>query len=68
MKIEFSSQRRKMLLFLITNMAAVTSRTNQQNSARLSTFLWRLEEGLDRRGRNSNRKKSIYILHKLSEL
>ena len=26
MKIEFSSQRKKMLLFLITNMAAVTSR------------------------------------------
>ena len=30
MKIEFSSQRREMLLFLITNMAAVTSRANQQ--------------------------------------
>ena len=28
MKIEFSSQRRKMLLFLTTNMAAVTSRPN----------------------------------------
>ena len=28
MKIEFSSQRRKMLLFLTTNMAAVTSRAN----------------------------------------
>ena len=30
MKIEFSSQRRVMLLFLTTNMAAVTSRANQQ--------------------------------------
>ena len=30
MKIEFSSQRREMLLFLTTNMAAVTSRANQQ--------------------------------------
>ena len=40
MKIEFSSQRREMLLLLITNMAALTSRTNQQNSARLSTFWW----------------------------
>ena len=31
MKTElFSSQRREMLLFLITNMAAVTSRANQQ--------------------------------------
>ena len=29
MKIEFSSQRREMLLFLTTNMAAVTSRANQ---------------------------------------
>ena len=29
-KIEFSSQRREMLLFLTTNMAAVTSRANQQ--------------------------------------
>ena len=28
MKIEFSSQRRKMLLLLTTNMAAVTSRAN----------------------------------------
>ena len=32
MKIEFSSQRREMLLFLTTNMAAVTSRANQQLS------------------------------------
>ena len=31
MKKEFSSQRREMLLFLITNMAAVTSRVNQQH-------------------------------------
>ena len=30
MKIEFSFQRREMLLFLTTNMAAVTSRANQQ--------------------------------------
>ena len=30
MKMEFSSQRRKKLLFLTTNMAAVTSRANQQ--------------------------------------
>ena len=30
MKIEFSSQRREMLLFLTTNIAAVTSRANQQ--------------------------------------
>ena len=30
MKIEFSSQRREKLLFLTTNMAAVTSRANQQ--------------------------------------
>ena len=30
MKIEFSSQRREMLLFLITNMAAVASHSTQQ--------------------------------------
>ena len=30
MKKEFSSQRRAMLLFLTTKMAAVTSRANQQ--------------------------------------
>ena len=30
MKIEFSSQRKEMLLFWTTNMAAVTSRANQQ--------------------------------------
>ena len=30
MKIEFSSQRREMLLFLSANMAAVTSRANMQ--------------------------------------
>ena len=30
MKIEFSTQWREMLLFLTTNMAAVTSRANQQ--------------------------------------
>ena len=34
MKIEFSSQRREMLLFLTTNMAAVTSRANQQQTRR----------------------------------
>ena len=33
MKIELSSQRREMLLFLTTNMGAVTSRANQQFSA-----------------------------------
>ena len=31
MKIEFSSQRREMLLFLPTNIAAVTSCANQQS-------------------------------------
>ena len=31
MKIEFSSQRREMLLFLTTNLAPVTSRANQQS-------------------------------------
>ena len=30
MKIEFSSQRTEMLLFLTTNMATVTSRASQQ--------------------------------------
>ena len=30
LKMEFSSQSRKMLLFLITNIAAVTSHANQQ--------------------------------------
>ena len=30
MKIEFSSQRTQMFLFLTINMAAVTSRANQQ--------------------------------------
>ena len=30
MKIEFSSQRREMLLFLATSMATLTSRANQQ--------------------------------------
>ena len=34
MKMEFSSQRREMLLFLTTNMAAVTSRANQQFNRR----------------------------------
>ena len=31
-KIEFGSQRREMLLFLTTNMAAVTSHANQQST------------------------------------
>ena len=30
MKIEFSSQRREMLLFLTTNLAVMTSHANQQ--------------------------------------
>ena len=38
MKIEFSSQRREMLLFLTTNMAAVTSRANQQSNFKIMTF------------------------------
>ena len=38
MKIVFSSQRREMLLFLTTNMAAVTSSANQQYSERCSTY------------------------------
>ena len=42
MKIRFSSQKRELLLFLTTNMAAVTSRANQQyceclSDLRLST-------------------------------
>ena len=37
MKIVFSSQGREMLLFLTTNMAAVTSRANQQLSENLTT-------------------------------
>ena len=47
MKIQFSSQRREMLLFLTTNMAAVTSRANQQyrlfSQATVQNFLTRLE-------------------------
>ena len=38
MKIEFSSQRREMLLFLTTNMAAVMSRANQQLSLHYYSF------------------------------
>ena len=38
MKIEFSSQRREMLLFLTTNMAAVTSRANQQLNVSKNVF------------------------------
>ena len=34
MKIEFSSQRRETLLFLTTNMVAVTSLANQQYNLR----------------------------------
>ena len=37
MKIEFSFQRREMVLFLTTNMAAVTYRANQQY---VSSFLF----------------------------
>ena len=43
MKIEFSSQRREMLLFLTTNMAAVTSRANQQ-SLLIASFM-NIDEG-----------------------
>lgn len=38
MKIEFSSQKGEMLLFLITNMAVVVSHANQQLKQ-----MWRLE-------------------------
>ena len=37
MKIEFSSQRREILLFLTTNMAAVTSLANQLFAIRIVT-------------------------------
>ena len=40
MKIEFSSQRRDMLLFLTTNMAAVTSRANEQFHPDLFPFFF----------------------------
>jgi len=39
MKIEFSSQRREMLLVLTTNMAAVTSCANQQLESGSAVFL-----------------------------
>ena len=46
MKIEFSSLRREMLLFLTTNMAVVTSQANQQyrlfSQATVQSFLARL--------------------------
>ena len=46
MKIEFSFQRREMLLFLTTNMAVVTSQANQQyrlfSQATVQSFLARL--------------------------
>ena len=38
MKIEFSSQRRVMLLFLTSNMAAVTSRANQQYGCQWNVY------------------------------
>ena len=38
MKIELSSQRREMLLFLTTNMAAMTSRANQQYANQSHNF------------------------------
>ena len=40
MKIEFSSQRREMLLFFTTNMADVTSCANQQYSSHLFEVHW----------------------------
>ena len=39
MKIEFSSLRRETLLFLTTNMAAVTSRANQQLTLKMHLLL-----------------------------
>ena len=47
MKIAFSSQRREMLLFLTANMAAVTSRGNQQYSSHLfiqKRIVWQFTE------------------------
>ena len=43
MKIEFSSQRKELFLFLATNMAGMTSLSNQQLKALLlySTICWR---------------------------
>ena len=55
MKIEFSSQRREMLLFLTTNMAAVTSRANQEyrvafrGSLLLRRFVFRMAEASAKR-------------------
>ena len=42
MKIEFGSQKRQMLLFLTTNMAAVTSSANQQNWQLAISRNWQL--------------------------
>ena len=49
MKIEFSSQRREMLFFLTTNMAAVTSPANQQfkgNMLSQGNPIWKTREWL----------------------
>ena len=43
MKIEFNFQRREMLLFLITNMATVTSRANQQWEEKNGSHIMSLE-------------------------
>ena len=40
MKMEFRSQRREMRLFLVTTMAAMTSRANQQYPAVLRIIVW----------------------------
>ena len=67
MKIEFSSQRTEMLSFLTTNMAVVTSRANQQYSARLSTLWWLFASCTAWARREavcclfSSQRKSIYI-------
>ena len=45
MKIEFSSQRREVLLFLTTNMAAVTSRANQQYFIESALSLYLIRRG-----------------------
>ena len=45
MKIEFSSQRREMLLFLATNLAAVTSHANHQLSYSVGKMLGKWTPG-----------------------
>ena len=52
MKIEFSSQRREMLLFLTTNIAAVTSRANQQYLRENKVLI--CQQGYRRRGERLN--------------